>query len=168
MLLTEIIRGAIDPALQLLPKKFDSREARTLMLAIGLQESRFEYRRQLGNGPARGFWQFEEGTRASRGGVWGVYLHSASADLLRQLGHDRDVSFDPHAIWAALEQDDVLAAGVARLMLFTNPKPLPAIGDADGAWAYYLNTWRPGKPHPETWPALYVQALATTAPPQGA
>jgi hypothetical protein len=43
-----------------------------------------------------------------------------------------------------------------------------AIGDADGAWAYYLNTWRPGKPHPETWPALYVQALATTAPPQGA
>lgn len=163
MLLTDAIRAAIVPALQLLPAKFDSREARTLMLGIGLQESRFEFRRQLGNGPARGFWQFEEGTRTSRGGVWGVYLHSASADLLRRLCHDRDVPFDPKPIWAALEVDDVLAAGVARLMLYTNPKSLPAVGDADGGWAYYLNTWRPGRPHPETWPALYAQALAATA-----
>ncbi|WP_440466979.1 hypothetical protein ACKI1H_27705 [Pseudomonas sp. YH-1] len=28
-----------------------------MLLAIGLQESRFTYRRQMGNGPAKFFWQ---------------------------------------------------------------------------------------------------------------
>jgi len=54
----------------------------------------------------------------------------------------------------------VLAAGVARLLLWTDPKALPAIGDADAGWSLYLRTWRPGKPHPKTWPALYAQAMA--------
>lgn len=54
------IPDILDPALKLLPS-MDSVRARMMLLAIGLQESRFEHRRQLGNGPARGFWQFESG-----------------------------------------------------------------------------------------------------------
>lgn len=150
---------AITPALALLPARMDTAEARVMLLAIGLQESRFTHRQQIG-GPARGFWQFEKGTRASRGGVWGVFLHAASKNHLASLCRARSVACDPDAIYAALEYDDVLAAGVARLLLWTDPKALPQIGEADAAWALYQRTWRPGKPHPQTWPALYAQAMA--------
>ncbi|QDJ52794.1 hypothetical protein [Bordetella hinzii] len=159
MTLHEIIRLGIDPALELLPARMDTVAARVMLLANGLQESRFQHRRQIG-GPARGFWQFEKGTRASRGGVWGVFLHPASKDHLAALCRARSVACDPDAIYAALEYDDVLAAGVARLLLWTDPKALPAVGDVEAAWALYLRTWRPGKPHPKTWPALYAQAMA--------
>ncbi|MFY2611128.1 hypothetical protein, partial [Achromobacter ruhlandii] len=134
MTLDTIVADAITPALALLPAGMDTPGARVMLLAIGLQESRFVHRRQMG-GPARGFWQFEKGTRASRGGVWGVYLHPASKDRLAALCKARSVSCDPDAIYAALEYDDVLAAGVARLLLWTDPKALPAVGDADAAWA---------------------------------
>lgn len=157
--LKTMIDTAITTALALLPARMDTAEARVMLLAIGLQESRFTHRQQIG-GPARGFWQFEKGTRASRGGVWGVFLHAASKGHLAALCKARSVACDPDAIYAALEYDDVLAAGVARLLLWTDAKALPAIGDADAGWALYLRTWRPGKPHPKTWPALYAQAVA--------
>lgn len=163
MTLDTIVSVAINPALALLPSAMDTPEARAMLLAIGLQESRFTHRRQIG-GPARGFWQFEKGTRASRGGVWGVYLHPASKGHLAALCKARSVACDPDAIYSALEYDDVLAAGVARLLLWTDPKALPAVGDADAAWALYLRTWRPGKPHPHTWPDLYRQATAQVQP----
>ncbi|OCZ64291.1 hypothetical protein A7P23_27535 [Achromobacter xylosoxidans] len=158
--LKKIIDTAVSPALALLPTRMDTPGARVMLLAIGLQESRFTHRQQIG-GPARGFWQFEKGTRASRGGVWGVFLHAASKGHLAALCKARSVACDPDAIYAALEYDDVLAAGVARLLLWTDPKALPQIGDGDAAWSLYLRTWRPGKPHPQTWPALYDQAMAT-------
>lgn len=161
--LTNIVETALLPALALLPQNLDTRPARVLLLAIGLQESRFEHRYQIvkggGKGPARGFWQFERGTRESRGGVWGVYLHRSSAELLRLLCRDRDCNYDPTPIWERIETDDVLAAGVARLMLLTNPKPLPAPTDAQAGWDYYASTWRPGKPHRKTWDALHANAL---------
>lgn len=156
--LLNILDTAIIPALSLLPRHLDTPKARVLLLAIGLQESRFQHRVQIidggGKGPARGFWQFERG-----GGVAGVYRHRASAELLRQLCRDRDVSLDTRAIWAQLEHDDVLAAGVARLLLLTDPAPLPEIGEQQKAWDYYERNWRPGKPHPHTWPALYASAV---------
>lgn len=151
--LANIEETAIGPALAIMPKHLDSAGARLMLLAIGLQESRFTHRRQTG-GPARGFWQFERG-----GGVAGVYRHHLTHDMLRGLCHDRDVSFDIAPIYEQLEHDDVLAAGVARLLLYTDPKPLPKIGDQKTAWDYYERNWRPGKPHPETWPALYAQAV---------
>ncbi|MCF7771195.1 hypothetical protein [Achromobacter pulmonis] len=157
--LTVIVERAINPASALLPARMDTSAARVMLLAIGLQESRFEHRRQIG-GPARGFWQFEKGSRASRGGVWGVYLHAASKDQLAVLCKARSVACDPDAIYAALEYDDVLAAGVARLLLWTDPKTLPPVGDAEAGWALYLRTWRPGQPHPQTWSDLYRQAAA--------
>ncbi|OMG87693.1 hypothetical protein [Achromobacter xylosoxidans] len=163
MTLNSIVSDAINPALALLPAGMDTPAARVMLLAIGLQESRFVHRRQIG-GPARGFWQFEKGTRASRGGVWGVYLHQASKDRLAALCKARSVSCDPDAIYAALEYDDVLAAGVARLLLWTDPKALPPLGDAGAGWALYLRTWRPGKPKPDSWPDIYRQAAAEVQP----
>jgi len=157
MELREVLQKAILPAFDILPRGMDTPQARVMLLAIGLQESRFKYRRQIG-GPARSFWQFEEGTRQTRGGVYGVYLHAASRYWLDKLCAARGVQFLPDIIYRAMDQDDVLAAGVARLMLFTDPFRLPAMDDPDGAWGLYLRTWRPGKPRPDTWPDNHRRA----------
>lgn len=157
MELHDVLQRAIIPAMRILPQGMDSPRARVMLLAIGLQESRFQYRRQI-NGPARGFWQFEEGTRQTLGGVYGVYLHVASRFWLDRLCASRGVQFLPDVIYRSLDQDDVLAAGVARLMLFTDPYRLPETDNADGAWALYRRVWRPGQPRPETWPDNHLLA----------
>lgn len=159
------IKPAIDAALALLPPGMDTPEARVLLNAIGLQESRFTARKQAGGGPARGFWQFEQGTPATRGGITGVCLHRIAGpyarDLAQKLGHE----FDPRRLWQGVETDDVLAAGMARLLLLTDARRLPAVSDAQGAWECYAErTWRPGKPHPETWPAFHQEARCFVAP----
>lgn len=159
MTLSNVISTAISPAMALLPVQMDTPEARVMLLSIGLQESRFTTRQQIG-GPARGFWQCEQGTQASRGGIWGFFLHPASRYWLSGMCDERGVSFDPVSIYSALDQDDVLAAGVARLGLFTDPQRLPAVDDCASAWALYLRVWHPGKPKPDTWPALHAQAAA--------
>jgi len=161
-MLKEMIQkpGAITEALSLLPDRMTSDEAIVMLLAIGLQESRFQHRRQLvGNpprptGPATGFWQFERG-----GGVVGVLQHRASRDHARTLCAARGVEPVSQSVWQALQHDDVLAAGFARLLLWTDPFSLPKLGDANGAWDLYMRTWRPGKPHRHTWDALYQKAL---------
>lgn len=164
MELGDVLNTAVVPALKLLPGNMGGDKPAVMLLAIGLQESRFEHRFQVvqgkpgAKGPARGFWQFERGTRASRGGVWGVYLHQASRGHLATLCTARGVRFEPDAIYAAIETDDVLAAGVARLLLWTDPKALPVVGNNDAAWNLYLRTWRPGKPHPATWGKLCDKA----------
>lgn len=153
--LNNISKTAISPALALLPASMDSAAARVMLLAIGLQESRFVHRRQIG-GPARGFWQFERG-----GGVRGVLTHPASRDRAKHICGLRQVDAVAAAVYDALDTDDVLAAVFARLLLWTDAARLPAVGDVQGGWDLYARTWRPGKPHPHTWPALYAEAVAS-------
>ena len=122
-----------------------------MLLAIGLQESRFLYRRQI-RGPAKGWWQFESG-----GGVKGVLNHHASArEIERVLGKIHVAKTD---VYTAIEWHDQLATVMARLLLYTDPKPLPAVTDTEGAWALYSRVWRPGKPHPGTWSAFHKAAV---------
>lgn len=158
--LDAILHSAINPALQLLPAKMDSDAARVMLLAIGLQESRFEWRFQkisgkpYDKGPARGFWQFER-----PGGVAGVMSHLQTHALAIELCQKRGVAFDSALIHARLEFDDVLAAGFARLLLWADAKPLPAVdADHESAWRCYLRNWRPGKPHREFWDGYHTQA----------
>ena len=153
MTLPEIISDALIPAFVILPEPMDSATARVMLLTIGQQESRFLYRRQV-NGPAKGFWQFEQG-----GGVKGVINHPSTSSHCRNLARARGVDFTAPAIFNALEFDDVLAAGVARLLLFADSKPLPAIKDAEACWDCYVRNWRPGRPHRDTWDAFHAEAL---------
>lgn len=156
------VSRAIDEALALLPARMDSPEARVMLLAIGLQESRFQHRRQVlirnGElvpvGPARGYWQFER-----MGGCHGVVHHAASRYWMHSVCVARGVAFNATAIWNAIERDDVLAAAAARLLLFTDPRRLPDVGDERGAWNLYIRTWRPGQPHRQTWGRLYSEAV---------
>jgi hypothetical protein len=148
----------LTPALELLPPRMDSKEARVMLLAIGLQESRFLHRRQLvGNpprptGPAKGYWQFERG-----GGCLGVLTHPASRHMMMQICKDRGVAQNSSALWDAIEHDDILACVAARLLLWTDPLRLPH--DAENGWDTYVRVWRPGKPHRHTWDAFYNQAV---------
>ena len=154
MTLDQVYKQAIVPAYLLLPLSMAGGEATQMLLAIGLQESRFLHRRQIG-GPARGFWQFEKG-----GGVIGVLTHPASKQHARNVCTRYDIGWDSGEVYRELVDNDVLAAAFARLLLYTDPAPLPALGDVEGAWLYYLRNWRPGKPHRWSWDGLYRQALA--------
>jgi len=55
MNLQQVSDQLIDTSMQLLPDRMDSAKARVMLLAIGLQESRFTYTHQIG-GPAHGYW----------------------------------------------------------------------------------------------------------------
>lgn len=131
-----------------------SDEASAMLLAIGLQESKFLFRSQMGSGPARGFWQFERG-----GGVVGVQLHATTGEHLRKAAWSlRYPTLTSHDAHAAIQHNDVLAAVFARLLLWTLPGRLPDEGEHVLAWQQYLDAWRPGKPHPETWEVYYASA----------
>ncbi len=158
--LSSVIKNIIGPGLAHLPMAMDSVKARVMLLTIGQQESKFQDRAQVlnggGKGPARGFWQFEQG-----GGVKGVMSHHLTAGHAHRLCAERGIPFERPNVWAALEQDDILACCFARLLLYSDPQALPEIGDYDGAWKLYADrTWRPGKPHRETWNGYYDAARA--------
>lgn len=147
-----ILDTAIAPALELLPVEMSSPAAVAMLLAIGLQESRFEHRRQIG-GPAHGYWQFEPS------GVHGVRSHAATFVHVRQAlaALDYTAPSDTASCYAAIEHNDILAAVFARLLLWTVPQGLPSPGDPEEGWQQYLFAWRPGKPHRETWDAYFEQ-----------
>lgn len=157
-----IDRYVIPSVFSLLPLEMRSPEAHALLLAIGLQESRFEHRRQIG-GPARGFWQFEEI------GVRGVLSHHASVQhakwLWQALGY-RPTDISVGSVYAAIEHNDMLAAGFARLALWRVPGQLPRIGEQDRAWGAYIEAWGPGKPKPATWASHYTKAVAVVGQPR--
>lgn len=149
------VRDNIVPAAAaLMPRVKFTREALVMLLAIGLQESRFVHRRQI-RGPARGFWQFEAG-----GGTAGVLRFHSTRAIASEVAYQFTKDIRSAVVNEKLAEDDVLACCFARLLLFTDPRALPALGDADAAWDYYIRNWRPGKPHRHTWDALYAQALA--------
>jgi hypothetical protein len=168
-LLRTILDTAIRPAHALLPEPMDSTRALVMEFATGLQESRLTHRRQLvgdpprPTGPAKGLWQFERG-----GGCRGVVEHQASRYWMQRVCVARGAAFTASGVWNAIETDDVLAAAAARLLLFTDPRKLPDVDDERGAWNLYLRVWRPGKPHPKTWPAFHRQAREFVAETAGA
>jgi hypothetical protein len=126
--------------------------ARVLVMTIAGQESGWKERRQIG-GPARSYWQFENG-----GGVAEVFQKAR-----RQISivcAAQDVTCDQITVFEAMTWNDTLACAMARLLLWPDPAPLPAVGDKAGAWEYSDRNWRPGAPHPDVWRGLYDQSLA--------
>lgn len=142
----------------LLAARFDGLPARVLLVAIGMQESGFASRQQIG-GPARSYWQMEQG-----GGIRGVLNHPATKAWARAICGLRAVAPVESDVYAAFLADDPLACAFSRLLLFTDAAALPAVGDVPGAWAYYLRTWRPGKPRPDDWAGNYFAAHAAVVP----
>ena len=135
----------------LLPPALDSIEAKAMMFAIPMQESRWDARRQIG-GPAHGFPQFE------LAGIRGVLEHKASQPLIRSVLDRLDYDYSPQTSYIAIEHNDVLALAYMRCLLWTVPAALPSEHAADEGWRQYTEAWRPGKPHRATWNVFYAQA----------
>ena len=141
-----------------------SPKADVLVMTIAGQESAWEHRRQIGIGQyfpqkvgARGYWQFES--------TWGgpVALNDViqkSSLQLAAICAYLEIPSDELTLYEAIAWNDTLACAMARLMLWQDPKPLPEVGDKVASWDYYNRNWRPGAPHPQTWPALYDKAVA--------
>lgn len=147
----------------LLPAKLDSIEAKAMMFAIPMQESRWDERRQIG-GPARGFGQFEKGAPETRGGITGVLMHPASGPLIKSVLDRLDYDHRPETSYIAIEHNDVLMLAYMRCLLWTVPQALPARGNAAEGWAQYMEAWRPGRPHRQTWDAFFNRAWEMVAP----
>lgn len=126
--------------------------ARVLVLAIAGQESNWSARRQIG-GPARSYWQFERG-----GGV--AELFQKTRRQLNVVCAAQDIPVDIDTVFEAMAWNDPLACAMARLLLWGDPAPLPAVGDQEAGWQYYLRNWRPGAPHRDTWSVVYPKALS--------
>ena len=164
----EFLAGIINPGLQFLaqlggPAPTD--DVRRFLLAVALQESgpelmaRYQGSPGAEPGPANGFWQFERG-----GGVAGVLSHAASATLALDVCAALTVVPEAAAIHRCLEGHDVLAVAFARLLLLTDPYPVPVTQDA-AYECYNARLWRPGSPRPEDWPLNWrTAALAVSGP----
>ena len=135
-------------------------DVRRFLLCIALQESGPELSARYQNSPsstpgaAKGFFQFEAG-----GGCRGVLTNQATETLAKQLCEECAVLAEQSAVWRALEGHDLLAVGFARLLVYSDASPLPQ-NEQEG-WAYYMRTWRPGRPDPDRWTANWAQADAT-------
>lgn len=142
-------------ACELLPPNMNTPQARLVIAAIGYVESDFTHWRQVG-GPAHGFWQFERD-----GGVRGVMNHAHTRKMAMDVCAGCRVPWDRMTIYDALVYNDPLSCAFARLLLYTLPDPLPAIGDSAETRRQYLEAWRPGKPASDArWESCYQKALA--------
>lgn len=160
-LLWHVYRQVLPAAFSLLPGQMHSREAVAMMLAIGLQESAFNARRQGGHGttpglgPARGYWQFEK-----NGGVAEILTSPDTKPIITpicELLLYEPVSLVCHE---ALQHNDTLAACFARLLLWRDPRAMPSPIESVKGWQIYLRNWRPGKPHQATWREHFDAAWA--------
>lgn len=149
----------IEAGLALLPVTMRTAHAKVLLYATSRQENPKRLPKQVG-GPAVGDYQFESG-----GGVKGVLEHPSTAALAASVCKARGIAASRLTVYEALQHDAVLAAAFARLLYYTDPGRIPAVGDEQGAWDMYLRTWRPGafKRQPEElrakWSKSYNDAM---------
>ena len=155
----QFVRRILDPSLCIASDLIAisiTPEARVLLMAIAGQESGLYARWQIGAPQyGRGFWMFE------RNGITGVATHQASAEKLGLLCAGLMIPEVLPQIHNAIAWNDVLAVGMARLLLFTDTAAIPAIGQEEAAWDMYLRNWRPGTPREEHWPTNYQTAVDT-------
>jgi len=137
--------------------------ARRFLLAVALQESgpaldaRYQNSPAAVPGPARGWWQFEQ-----NGGVNGVLTNPNSQALAQAACNQLFVAQNAAACWRAIEGHDLLATAFARLLLWTDPQPIPTTEQS--GWDCYANRlWRPGAPRRADWTANWAIAQAAVA-----
>lgn len=158
-----LIATGIAPALAELAARGipDTPSARRFLLAIALQESALAHRRQVvggaENGPAVSFWQGEK-----TGGMILTLKHHATAKHAAALCEAYNVQPTPGGVWEAMRYNDVVAASLARLLVYTLPSKLPE--NAAQGWQQYLDAWRPGQPHAARWPRNWAIATDVAMP----
>ena len=110
--------------------------AENLLLGTAIQESRLVFRRQLGNGPARGLFQMEQPTHDD---IWANYLTFRQA-LGDQVGAQPNGAANR---FAELENNDPYACAMARVHYLRVSEALPAANDIAALanyWKRHYNT----------------------------
>lgn len=159
----DFLTYVIEPTLGWMTNKFPhpapyyTPEAAMGLLAIALQETALDYRAQLGDGPARSFYQFEQGNEAN--GLIGLLLsekaHPTAYEMTTMLGYKWNFDY----LYKAIEFADDLATVYARLLLHTDPRQLKV--DEEWMWQIYYDCWRPGKPSRDRWKTSWRTAVNT-------
>ena len=137
------MKSLIEKTCSRLGNKYASSEAVNLVLATGIVESRYEYIKQMGDGPARSFWQVEPTTAVDtlahflvhRSSLMQKCAEATLVDLKYWQTYDENV-------WAEILEKNI-AAGIvhARLKYWRVPKKMPNSleGQAD-YWKKYYNS----------------------------
>lgn len=156
-LLYHVHKYTLPAALSLLPGQMDTPEARAEILAISLQESDgMKARVQYGGGPAHGLWQFEK-----NGGVKAVLTHPSTGVIILPILKTLNYTANVAECYNAITNNDVLAAIFARLLLWSVPGALPRRDEPERGWNQYIEGWRPGKPHHDTWHRNFTEGWRT-------
>lgn len=134
-----ILREVVRPALQLVGIWSDAREQ--IVLGTGACESAYKYVKQIGDGPALGWFQCEPATHKD---LLTNYVYPRK-DLLHRL----------RMLCEGLERDGALiafpqyAAAVCGIHYLRAKGALPAAGDAQGMAEYHKSRYNgPGKADP--------------------
>jgi hypothetical protein len=124
--------------------------AEELLLGTAVQESlNFTYRRQMGNGPARGYFQMEPATHDD---IWQNYLKYNAKKAALLTSFLSSPTADKHV---ELENNDQYATAMARVHYMRVSEALPQQGDIQAQanyWKQYYNT-----PLGKGKPAEYVE-----------
>lgn len=129
-------------------------EEQVMLCAIPGQESGWQNVQQADGGIARGFYQQQQN---DLGDILANPATDAKAVIVcLKLG----ISPTAMSVYTALLGNTKLQIAFARLNLWSDPKPLPKVGDLDEAYACYLRVWRPGAPSAARWADVYPAALA--------
>ena len=134
------------------PWQNDAR-GRLILCAISGQESNWADVQQGGNGPGRGYFQFELETCGE------LLINPASQTMAIKVCNALKVIPQEDYVYTALLHYQNLQVAFARLDLWCDASPLPPYGDEMAAWQTYLRVWRPGKPSLERWTGNYLAAL---------
>ena len=104
--------------------------AENLLVGTAIVESGLRYVRQLGGGPALGFFQMEPATHDD---IWVRYL-SHREDLAEKASHYTGASVidAQRLVW-----NTGYACAMARVHYWRRPEPLPHEDDIDGLAAYW-------------------------------
>ena len=137
------MRSLIESTCSILGDKYSSPEAVELVLATGIVESRYEYIRQMGDGPARSFWQVEPATAVDNLAHYLVHR----SKLMKKCAEASLVDLKywqiyDERVWAEILEKNI-AAGIihCRIKYWRVPKRMPNSieGQAD-YWKKYYNT----------------------------
>ena len=154
----EYLQQILIPALSWFHKVVPSipaSEAEQLMLTvIPGQESDWSNVQQANGGIARGFYQQQQNNLDD------ILSNRATDAKAIMVCTTLGVQPTAAAVYAALLGNTKLQVAFARLGLWADPEPLPAVGDELAAWDTYLRCWRPGAPARARWAEVYPQALA--------
>lgn len=139
----EQIKALIKSVLEAMGSKYASNDAINLIFWTGYVESRYEYIRQLGWGPAMSFWQVEPNTAVDNIKSYLKFRKSLKKKCAEVTLTDPKIwDSDDTSLWSwALEHNMAVAIIMARLKYWRSPKPMAKnIDEASVMWKEVYNS----------------------------